>query len=90
MFEDNDEFADMRSKHMKAHLEFLQRNSKNISSAGPLVDTKDDKPAGGMWLVTADSARDVSLLVEEDPFWPTGLRKSVRILEWKRVFSTTG
>ena len=26
-------------------------------------------------------------LVHEDPFWPTGLRKSVRVLLWKRVFA---
>jgi uncharacterized protein YciI len=25
--------------------------------------------------------------VKKDPFWPTGLRKSVRILAWKQVFA---
>jgi hypothetical protein len=26
-------------------------------------------------------------LAGQDPFWPTGLRKSVRVLEWRRVFA---
>jgi hypothetical protein len=25
--------------------------------------------------------------VKEDPFWPTGLRRSVRILSWSQVFA---
>jgi hypothetical protein len=29
----------------------------------------------------------VRRLCERDPFWPTGLRKSVRILEWRQVFA---
>jgi hypothetical protein len=28
----------------------------------------------------------VDALVKEDPFWPTGLRRSVRVLEWSQVF----
>jgi hypothetical protein len=29
----------------------------------------------------------VEALVKEDPFWPTGLRGSIRILCWSRVFA---
>jgi uncharacterized protein YciI len=29
----------------------------------------------------------VQALVESDPFYPTGLRKSIRILEWTQVFA---
>jgi hypothetical protein len=32
-------------------------------------------------------AQAVRTLVEVDPFWPSGLRESVRILEWTRVFA---
>jgi hypothetical protein len=28
----------------------------------------------------------VQALVEADPFWPTGLRKSIQILEWTQVY----
>jgi hypothetical protein len=41
---------------------------------------------GGLWLVEADGLAVVDALVKEDPFWPTGLRRSVRVLEWSQVF----
>lgn len=87
LFEDNESRADMRSKHMSAHLAFLERNAGTISAAGPLKDADADAPAGGLWLVEADSAQAVHALIEADPFWPTGLRKSVRVLQWTQVFA---
>ena len=86
-FEDNDDRADMRAKHMADHLAFLERNSPNIQAAGPLKLTEDGSAAGGLWVVIADDHNAVQALVEADPFWPTGLRKQVRILEWTQVFA---
>ena len=88
LFEDDDRHADKRPTHMAAHLAFLKQNAKSVLAAGPLTDSKERKPAGGMWLVTADTVEQVDAIVKSDPFWPTGLRKSVRILEWKQVHST--
>lgn len=87
LFEDNEDHADKRAEHMQAHLSFLERNADTVKSAGPLTDVADQKPAGGLWLVEAGTADMVRGLVEADPFWPTGLRKSVRILSWNQVFS---
>lgn len=88
LFEDDESHADQRSAHMAAHLAFLERNARHITAAGPMTDTADGCPAGGLWLVTAEDAKTVQALVEEDPFWPTGLRKSVRIHHWIQVFAT--
>lgn len=87
LFEDNDELAHMRPRFMADHLQFLSDNSKRIEIAGPMKDGHSGEPAGGLWLVDADSADDVRTLVESDPFWPTGLRKSIRILEWTQVYA---
>ena len=87
LFEDDESHADMRAKHMAGHLAFLEGNARNIHAAGPLTDTADDSPAGGLWLVEADSPQTVRELIETDPFWPTGLRKSVRVLQWTQVFA---
>ena len=87
LFEDDDSRADMRAKHMAAHLAFLESNAGNIHAAGPLADTADDSPAGGLWLVEADGPQAVRDLIETDPFWPTGLRKSIRVLQWTQVFA---
>ena len=86
-FEDEPSRMDERPRHMPAHLAFLADNADRIEAAGPLLDTAGNEPAGGLWLVSADRPEDVRALVESDPFWPTGLRKSVRILAWKQVFA---
>lgn len=87
VLEDDADRADARAKHMPDHLSFLERNGASIRAAGPLKDTADGTPAGGLWLVEADSPQAVQSLIEADPLWPTGLRKSVRVLEWAQVFS---
>ena len=87
LFEDNPDLgADVRRQNMPAHLAFLERNGSRIKSAGPLRTATGDA-AGGLWIVETDSADSVDALVKEDPFWPTGLRKSVRILAWSQVFA---
>src|SRR5262249_28579275 len=87
VFEDNATLgADVRRRHMAAHLSFLERNAARIRAAGPLSSSSGD-PAGGLWVVEADSPDAVDALVKEDPFWPTGLRHSVRILRWSQVFA---
>lgn len=87
LFEDNDEFAHMRAQHMQAHLQFLSENSDLIDAAGPLRDAASAAPAGGIWIVDANDTANVEALVEADPFYPTGLRRSIRILEWTQTFA---
>ncbi len=87
MFEDNPGTgADIRARHMPHHLAFLERNKAQIKAAGPLA-TAAGSGAGGMWLVEAGDEPSVRKLVEEDPLWPTGLRKSVQVLCWNQVFA---
>ena len=87
LFEDNATLgADVRRRHMAAHLSFLEHNAARIKAAGPLRAPSGD-PAGGLWIVEADSPDVVDGLVKAEPFWPTGLRRSVRILGWSQVFA---
>jgi uncharacterized protein YciI len=87
LFEDNPKLgADVRRQYMPKHLAFLERNASRIKAAGPLRSASG-AAAGGLWLVEADNPEAVEALVKEDPFWPTGLRRSVRILCWSQVFS---
>lgn len=71
---------------MSQHLDFLSRHASVIRAAGPLCQN-EDSGAGGLWLVEADTPEAVERLVQNDPFWSTGLRRSVRVLIWKRVFA---
>ena len=85
LFEDNEIHADKRPVYMADHLAFLADHAHEITDAGPLMDVSNGDPAGGLWLVEANNADSVQALIHEDPFWPTGLRKSFRILQWTRV-----
>ena len=87
LFEDNPERAAARAQLMPDHLAFLGRHASSMLAAGPLADAGDGAAAGGMWLVEAPDHDAVRTLIETDPFWPTGLRRSVRILRWNRVFA---
>ena len=87
LFEDNEDRAEMRAKHMAAHLAFLEQHAGQVRAAGPLAEAESGRSAGGLWLVEADNAKAVQALIEADPFWPTGLRKSVRVLSWSQVFT---
>jgi uncharacterized protein YciI len=87
LFEDHATLgADVRRRHMAAHLSFLENNAERIKAAGPLRTLSGD-PAGGLWVVEADGPDVVDALMKADPFWPTGLRHSVRILRWSQVFA---
>lgn len=86
-FQDDDEMAHMRQKHMAAHLAFLEDNKAGIDAAGPLLDADTGEGAGGLWVVEAASADAVHDLVRKDPFWPTGLRKDYTVLRWRQVYA---
>ena len=87
LFEDNPTLgANVRRQYMPAHLKFLEDNAARIKAAGPLQTSSGD-PAGGLWVVKADSPDAIDALVKEDPFWPSGLRRSARILGWSQVFA---
>jgi len=80
LFEDSASAGtDIRRQHMPAHLSFLEKNAARIKAAGPLRALSGD-PAGG-------NPDVVDALVKDDPFWPTGLRHSIRILSWTQVFA---
>lgn len=87
LFEDNAS-ADpkIRQDLMPNHLAFLEANATVILSAGPLHG-ESGTAAGGLWIVETDTPEAANALVRQDPFWPTGLRKSHRILAWSQVFT---
>lgn len=87
LFEDDPALGEsVRGRLMPAHQAFLAENAAAIRAAGPLLES-GGAAAGGLWLVEAPDAAAVEALVRADPFWPTGLRRSVRVLRWRQVFA---
>ncbi len=77
--------ADIRAQIMPRHLAYLEAHGATILAAGPLR-TEAGAGAGGLWLVEAETVADVEVLIRGDPFWPSGLRHSHQVLEWRQVF----
>ena len=63
LFEDNDDKALMRDRHMPEHLGFLESHAGAIAAAGPLYDTESGEGSGGLWMVRADNPSAVWGLV---------------------------
>ena len=87
LFEDDENFTDQRTRFMPDHLKFLIQHKREVDGAGPIFDAQSSTSAGGLWIVSADNLKQVEQLTKSDPFWPTGLRKSIKILEWTQVFA---
>ena len=83
LFEDAEGKGDLRAAHMQDHLAFLDAHPE-ILRAGPLGTPGTG--AGGLWHLRAASEARVEELIRADPFWPTGLRKSFRVLAWQVVY----
>lgn len=86
LFQDStDADPGLRTRHMPAHVAFLEGAAPKVLAAGPLHDG-DGQPFGGLWIVEANGVAAVDELVRRDPFFATGLRKSWKIHAWTRVF----
>ncbi len=86
LFEDNPAApAGLRKAHMPDHSAFLEQHQDQVRAAGPLAE-ETGAIAGGLWVVTCDDRATVERLIRSDPFWPTGLRQSQKILAWHQVF----
>lgn len=86
LFEDDPAHADKRTAFMPQHLAFLARHADRVRAAGPLV-AADGIGAGGLWTVEAADRAAAVALTREDPFYPTGLRRKITVLEWRQVFT---
>ena len=72
-----------RTPYREAHLEGLtaQKEQGFLTALGPTVD--NTKVFG---TYEADSADDVRMMVENDPYWKNGIWTEYEVYEWNQVF----
>ena len=85
-FEDNQNRFEIRKRYLDAHISWLDENKAHVLVGGSLRESPDAQPVGGLWIVNAESKQQVEMLIETDPFWVHGLRKSREILHWSKAF----
>ena len=87
LLEDEPSKADVRPQLMPQHLAFLTGAREGNPGSGPAFRfRRRSRPAASGSSKPTDEKR-VRALVEADPFYAAGLRRSVRVLAWKRVFA---
>lgn len=85
-FEDDPTKLLVRQTLLTAHINYLDSVKSIVLLAGSLRDDLLGFPVGGLWIVEACNKAAVMEIIQSDPFWKGGLRKSWVIQHWSRAF----
>lgn len=81
---DNDPARDaVRDSQREAHVAFLATHTDRVLAAGALGREGSDAVVGELWLVRAESELAARELIETDPYFVNGLRRTVRVWRYK-------
>ena len=83
---DRPDSAPLRDRHRAAHVEFLEKNRKQIVFGGPLKAAADGPSTGALIVVSCASREEAEALIGADPFYRGGVYESVAIRAFKQVF----
>ena len=86
LLHDDPERTHLRQAHRDEHLAYIAAQNGRIIAGGALRAQPEDAPHGALWLVHADTKDAAQALVEDDPFFKLGLRRSVDIFHWGKGF----
>ena len=86
MMEDEPSKLGERDKHRAAHLAYVESKLGTLQTAGPMHDPDTGDRLGATWMIEAPDAKAARAVVEDDPLYKLGVRKSVRLVQWKQVF----
>ncbi|NBJ10687.1 YciI family protein [Microvirga arsenatis] len=84
LLQDDPERLHLREGHRDEHLAYVAAQGGRIIAVGALRPQPEDEPQGALWLVHADTKEAAQALVEGDPFFKLGLRRSVYIFHWRK------
>lgn len=84
--EDRPDRAALRQRLVQDHRRWVASMQARIVAAGSLHAQPQDPAQGGLWLVRGSDPAEVRALVQQDPFWRGGLRRSLQIRFWCRGF----
>ncbi len=84
LFEDHPrEIGDpIRKNHHQAHFDYLAAHSDRILIGGGLRPGPGEWYCGGLWVIEVATRAEAVELIEGDPYFTLGLRKSYRLMIW--------
>lgn len=75
----------IRERHDADHFAYLAANADKIRIGGGLRPAPGEWFTGGLWVMEAESREEAVRLVEDDPYFKLGLRKSYRLHVWGKA-----
>jgi uncharacterized protein YciI len=84
-FEDDPAAMHVRDEQTENHYAFLAEHSDQIIVAGALREDAAGTPIGALWIINAPDRATAEAIVDDDPFWINGLRRSRSLLHWSRA-----
>lgn len=77
--------ADIRSRYLAEHIAWLEQHKDIILIGGSLRQEPTETPQGGLWIAEAESRQQIDTLLQTDPFYRHGLRRSYQIFHWSKA-----
>lgn len=87
--QDKENQKSIRDSYSAAHKDFLSKYKDYIIAPGTLYEEEGGVAQGSIWIVEAKDKEEVQAICAKDPFLINGLRKSVDIFIWNKVFPET-
>ncbi|MGA9597968.1 MAG: YciI family protein [Acidimicrobiia bacterium] len=84
-FEDDPEAARIRDEQTGNHYAFLAEHSEQILVAGALREKAGGPSVGALWIMDVPDRAAAEAIIDDDPFWINGLRRSRSLLLWSRA-----
>lgn len=81
-----EDHADLWSRYMKAHVDYLRDNVAVVLAAGGLLDDQGTQTQGALYVIEAESRKHAQEFIEADPFMSGGLFETVSITRWRKSF----
>jgi uncharacterized protein len=85
IFDDKDGHESIRKEHSAAHFDYLARHRDKIVIAGGLRPAPGEWYCGGLWVMEVASRDEAVRLVEADPYFRLGLRRSYLLFVWGKA-----
>jgi uncharacterized protein YciI len=70
---------ELKRTHYGAHIDYLKRLDTSVLLSASAQETADAPPHELVWIISAESADEARRIVEEDPFWISGVRRDSHI-----------
>jgi uncharacterized protein YciI len=85
IFDDLPGMMQVRHEREGLHFAYLERHRDRILIGGGLRESLGGAFTGGLWVLETESREEAVRLIEEDPYYQSGLRR-YRLLVWGKAF----